>query len=187
VFGACSVARFDGRWHSVVMTVTLRDAGDREKLKELVAREKNARQRDRYRCVLLAMDDLEGNEIAQCVGRSPRFVDEWAGRYRNGGIEALVQKKQPGRKPKLTAEQEKKLKARLDAGALESDEVCSLRGKDICKIIQKEFGVVHTLGGIYDVLKRMGYSSLMPRPRHRKNDPAAMEVFEKDAPFLSRE
>jgi transposase len=64
------------------MTVTLRDAGDREKLKELVASEKHARQRDRYRCVLLAMDDLEGDEIAQRVGRSPRFVDEWAGRYR---------------------------------------------------------------------------------------------------------
>jgi transposase len=169
------------------MTVTLRDTEDREKLKELVASEKDARQRDRYRCVLLAMDDLEGDEIAERVGRSPRFVDEWAGRYRKGGLAALAPRKQPGRKPKLTAEQEKKLKARLDAGALESDEVCSLRGKDICKIIEKEFGVVHTLGGIYDVLKRLGYSSLVPRPRHRKNDPLAMAAFEKDAPFLSRE
>jgi transposase len=169
------------------MTVTLRDSEDREKFKELVASEKHARQRDRYRCVLLAMDDLEGDEIAERVGRSPRFVDEWAGRYRKGGLAALAPRKQPGRKPKLTAEQDKKLKARLDAGALEKDEVCSLRGKDICQIIEKEFGVVHTLGGIYDVLKRLGYSSLMPRPRHRKNDPAAMEAFEKDAPFLSRE
>lgn len=156
-------------------------------MKERVVGEKDARQRDRYRCVLLAMDDLEGDDIAERVGRSPRFVDEWVGRYRSGGIGALVPKKQPGRKPKLTAEQEKKLKERLDAGALQSDDVCSLRGKDICKIIEKEFGVVHTLGGIYDVLKRLGYSSLVPRPRHRKNDPLAMAAFEKDAPFLSRE
>jgi transposase len=169
------------------MRITLRDDGDREKLKERVVGEKDARQRDRYRCVLLAMDDLEGDDIAERVGRSPRFVDEWVGRYRSGGIGALVPKKQPGRKPKLTAEQEKKLKERLDAGALQSDDVCSLRGKDICKIIEKEFGVVHTLGGIYDVLKRLGYSSLLPRPRHRKNDPAAMAAFEKDAPFLSRD
>lgn len=156
-------------------------------MKERVVGEKDARQRDRYRCVLLAMDDLEGDDIAERVGRSPRFVDEWVGRYRSGGIGALVPKKQPGRKPKLTAEQEKKLKERLDAGALQSDDVCSLRGKDICKIIEKEFGVVHILGGIYDVLKRLGYSSLLPRPRHRKNDPAAMAAFEKDAPFLSRD
>ena len=154
-------------------------------MENLVADEKNAGQRDRYRCVLLAMDDLEGDEIAECVGRSPRFVDEWVGRYRSGGIVALVPRKQPGRKPKLTAKQEKKLKARLDAGPREEDGVCTLRGKDICRIIEEEFGVVHTLGGIYDVLKRLGYSSLMPRPRHRKNDPAAMEAFEKDTPLLS--
>ena len=167
------------------MTVTLHDPGDREELENLVAGAKIARQRDRYRCVLLAMDDLEGDEIAERVGRSPRFVDEWVGRYRSRGIKALVPRKQPGRQPKLTAKQETKLKARLDAGPRETDGVCTLRGKDICKIIEKEFNVIHTLGGIYDVLKRLGYSSLMPRPRHRKNDPAAMEAFEKDAPFFS--
>ena len=53
------------------------------------------------------------------------------------------------------------------------------------RIIEKEFGVVHTLGGIYDVLRRLGYSSLVPRPRHRKNDPAALQRFTStDAPFL---
>src|ERR1043166_1286280 len=118
------------------MTVTLHAPGDREELEERVAGEKSARQRDRYRCVLLAMDDLEGDEIAERVGRSPRFVDEWAGRYRAGGIKALAPRKQPGRKPKLTARQEKKLKARLDAGPREEDGVCTLRGKDICRIIE---------------------------------------------------
>ena len=44
------------------MTVTLHAPGDREELEERVAGEKSARQRDRYRCVLLAMDDLEGDE-----------------------------------------------------------------------------------------------------------------------------
>jgi transposase len=102
------------------MTVMLHDPGDREELVNLVAGEKNARQRDRYRSVLLAMDDLEGDEIAEHVGRSPRFVDEWVGRYRGGGIAALAPRKQPGRKPKLTAKQEKKLKARLDAGPRET-------------------------------------------------------------------
>ena len=44
---------------------------------------------------------------------------------------------------------------------------------------------MHTLGGIYDVLRRLGYSGLVPRPRHRKNDPAAMERFEREeAPLL---
>jgi transposase len=174
------------------MTVTPHDAGDGQLLDNLVRREADAKQRDRYRAVLLAMDDglkaegeLDGDDIALRLGRSPRFVDEWVGRYRRGGLAALRPRKQPGRRPKLTAEQEGRLKARLDAGPLDSDGVCSLRGKDVCRIIEQEFGVVHTLGGIYDVLRRLGYSSLVPRPRHRKNDPAAMGRFEReDAPLL---
>lgn len=166
------------------MTVTPHDVGDRQSLDDLVRREANAKQRDRYRAVLLAMDDLEGDEIALRLGRSPRFVDEWVGRYRRGGLGALRPKRQPGRRPKLTPQQEEQLKARLDAGPRDSDGVCALRGKDVCRIIEREFGVAHTLGGIYDVLRRLGYSSLVPRPRHRKNDPAAMQTFEAGAPLL---
>jgi transposase len=167
------------------MTVTPHAASDRRALDDLVRREPDARQRDRYRAVLLAMDDLEGDDIAMRLGRSPRFVDEWVGRYRRGGLAALRPRKQPGRRPKLTPQQEEQLKARLDAGPRDSDGVCTLRGRDVCRIIEREFCVVHTLGGIYDVLRRLGYSSLVPRPRHRKNDPAAMERFEReDAPLL---
>jgi transposase len=170
------------------MMLTLRQDDDVPRLRSLVACESNAKQRDRYRAVLLVLDErLEGDEVALRLGRSPRFVDEWAARYRRGGIDALRPKKQPGRRPKLTPEQERQLKARLDAGPREGVDggVCVLRGRDICRIIEREFGVVHTMGGIYDVLRRIGYSSLVPRPRHRKNDSAAIERFTStDAPFL---
>ena len=166
------------------MTITLHQAEDRHRLELLVKSEKNAKQRDRYRAVHLAIEGYEGDHIASCIRRSPRFVDEWAARYRRGGINALQGKKYPGRKPKLTPRQEEQLKARLDAGPRADDGVCTLRGKDVCRIIETEFGVVHTLGGIYDVLRRIGYSSLVPRPRHRKNDPEAMKKFEEDSPFL---
>ncbi len=168
------------------MQIIPHDAADRFRLEELVCCESNAKQRDRYRAVLLAMDGkLEGDQIAAYLGRSPRFVDEWLARYRRGGIDALTPRKQPGRRPKLSAEQEQQLRVRLDAGPRDSDGVCTLRGRDICRIIEAEFGVVHTLGGIYDVLRRIGYSSLLPRPRHRKNDPQAMKQFtDQHAPFL---
>ncbi len=172
------------------MTVTPRDPADQNQLKQLVKRESNAKQRDRYRAVLLAMpqqQQLQGDQIAQRIGRSPRFVDRWVGRYRGGGIEALVCKRRPGRPPKLSDGQVEQLLARLDDGPLPSDGVCALRGRDICRIIEVEFGVVHTLGGIYDVLNRIGYSSLMPRPRHRKNDPAAMKRYiDELAPAFAR-
>jgi transposase len=168
------------------MTVVLHDQEDQARLEHLVMKEANAKQRDRYRAVLLAIEGRQGDEIAQRIGRSPRFVDEWVARYRRSGLEGLKPRKQPGRVPKLTPEQEKQLMARLDAAPREKDGVCTLRGKDITRIIEQEFGVVHTLGGIYDVLRRLGYSTLKPRPRHPKNDPQAMEQFKDSAPFLSR-
>jgi len=167
------------------MTITLAP-GDQQRLVQLVRSEENAKQRDRYRAVLLAVDNLEGDQIAHHLGRSPRFVDQWLARYRRGGIDHLRPRKQPGRKPKLTAEQEQWLKERLDAGPTAGDGVCALRGKDICRILKEQFGVVHTLSGLYDVLQRIGYSSLSPRPRHRKNEAAAMEQFKQSAPFLPR-
>ena len=173
------------------MHVALQDPSDRRTLEQLVVAERHAVQRDRYRAVLLALADapeeLEGDEIAERLGRSPRFVDQWLGRYRSGGVDNLRARKQPGRRPKLDAEQAAQLKARLEAGPTAADDgVCAFRGRDVCRIIEREFGVVHTVGGIYDVLERLDFSWLLPRPRHRKNDPAAMRQFtEERAPLLS--
>lgn len=147
-------------------------------------------QRDRYNVILLLGDggpegeELEREQIAAAVGRSRQFVDEWARRYRRGGFDAVVPGKARGKTPKLTPEQDARLKARLDAGATEQDGVCTLRGVDIVRIIEEEFGVTHTLGGIYDVLRRIGYASLAPRPRHRKKDDQAAAAFVDRAPFL---
>lgn len=149
-------------------------------------------QRDRLRVVLLAGGgggdeagrELSREEIAGQVGRSRQFVDQWVGRYRTGGLDAIVAKKQPGRAPKLTAAQDERLKAILDGGPRPADKVCTLRGRDVRRIVEAEFGVVYTAGGIYDVLRRLDYSSLKPRPRHRKNDPAKAAAFEQQAPFL---
>lgn len=168
------------------MKLTPHRPDDLDRLRQHVACERRALQRDRYRAVLLVLDEqLEGDEVASRLGRSPRFVDEWAGRYRKGGIDALIPKKPPGQRAKLSGEQEARLKARLDAGPLPEDGVCTLRGKDVVRILEQEFGVRHTIGSIYSVLHRIGYSCLSPRPRHEKNDPQALEAFKTHAPFLS--
>ena len=169
------------------MKLFLHQPDDLVRLRELVSVERQALQRDRYRAVLLvAYESLEGDEVARLLGRSPRFVDEWAGRYRRGGLAALTPKKPPGQRPRLTPEQVSKLKKRLAAGPTDADGVCTHRGKDIVRILEAEFGVKHTIGSIYSVLHRIGYSCLTPRPRHEKNDSQAIERFRTDAPFLSK-
>jgi transposase len=151
-----------------------------------IAGEKNAKQRDRLRAVRLALDGLTCPVIRDKLDRSKDFVQTWCYAYRDGGIEAIPPSKQRGRTPRLSPPQETQLKARLDAGPLPRDGVCALRGRDVARIVEEEFGVRYTLDGAYDLLRRLGYSSLRPRPGHRKNNPAAMEEFKADAPLLSR-
>jgi len=55
------------------------------------------------------------------------------------------------------------------------------------RILQKEFGVKYTLNAVYALMHRLELSCLTPRPRHRHNDPVAMEQWLNDAPFLSKE
>ena len=166
------------------MQVTERQAGDVAELARLAKRETKAAQRDRYRAVLMAIEGQGAPAIATTLARSRRHVQDWVYAYRDGGIEQLQPKPRPGRPTKLPREREAQLRARLDAGPLASDGVCTLRGKDVVRILESEFGVVYTLDGAYDLLHRLGYSCLTPRPMHEKNDPAAVQSFKESAPFL---
>jgi transposase len=155
-------------------------------LKTKAHEEKNAKQRDRYRAVILALDGRHTQEIMRMLGRSKNFVQRWTYFYRDGGIEALRPKPQSGRPTKLPRDKEAQFKARMLAGPSRSDNgVCTLRAKDAQVILEQEFGVRYSFFGVYDLLHRLGFSCLKPRPRHTKNDPAAMEQWLQDAPFLS--
>jgi transposase len=167
------------------MMVSEREPGDLQRLKKLIRKTRDARRRDRYRAVYLALQGKEAPDIADRLGRSRRSVQDWVYAYRDGGIDALEPVPQSGRPPKLSTEQEAKLKARLDAGPTPGDGVCTLRGKDVVRILEQEFGVKHTLGSIYGVLGRIGYSCLKPRTRHEKADAELVRRFQEQAPLLS--
>lgn len=166
------------------MKVILREKWDLGQLQQLIRGENNAKQRDRYRAVLLAAQgddgvELHRTQIAARLGRSRQFVDEWVKRYRQGGIDALRPKKQPGKRPHLSDTQRQELMARLDAGPLADSGKSTFTGRDIQKHIEQHFGVLYSLNGVYELLHRLGYSWLSPRPRHPQSDPAAQESFKK--------
>jgi transposase len=169
------------------MKVEWKDPADAGRLAQLVADEANAKQRDRYRVVLLAgqgladQPELTREQIATSVGRSRQFVDEWVGRYRRGGggIDALRPRKQPGATPKLTADEQQQLKAMLDAGPGEAEGLAAYNGPILRERVAQHFGKHYSLPGLYALLHRLGYNDLMPRPSHPGSDAAAQEAFKK--------
>lgn len=167
------------------MEVTERVEGDRERLEGMIAKEGNARQRDRLRAVAMALDGDEKAWIREELRRSKSFVEDWVYAYRDGGIEAIKPGKSTGRRSKLLKERERAFLDRVDSGPTPKDRVCTLRGKDLQRILREEHGAKYSERGVYALMKRLGYSSLKPRPIHEKHDPAKAAQFKESAPLLS--
>lgn len=158
--------------------------GDVKRLEALARRQHNAEQRDRFRVPVLAIGGTETQKIQRQLDRSRGFVQRWAYAYRDGGIEVLQAKPKPGRPPRLPRQRHAELAARLDGGPRPDDGVCTLRGQDIQRILERSFGVRYSLNGVYKLLWRLGYTSLAPRPRHEEQDPKIIEDFKQRAPLL---
>jgi len=152
-----------------------------QQLQRLADQEPRADLAKRLRTVLLARQGFTAPEIATCTGFSRRSVQEWVARYNREGLAGLETKPGRGRKPPLTPEEEDQLQQRLEAGPLPEDGVCTLRGKDVQRILECEFGQLRSLNAVYGLLHRLGYSSLVPRPQHPRADPAAQAEFKKSS------
>ncbi len=134
------------------MQITPHHPDDLEQLRQRSQQERDAKQRDRYRAVVLALEGHSAPQIARTLARSRRFVQLWVYAYRDHGREAIVPKRQSGCPSKLPAAQEPSFQQRLLAGPPEADGVCTLRAKDIRRLLQQEFGVEYSLPGVYDLL-----------------------------------
>lgn len=169
------------------MHIEERQPGDREALSQRIHGETDAKQRDRYRVVLLAIEGESTQAIETTVARSRGFVQRWAYVYRDHGIDAIGEKPRGGSPPKLSPEDQARFIERFKAGPIpEADGGrCTLRGKDAVRILAEEFGVNYSLNGAYKILHRHNLACLKPRPQHRHNDPQAMQQWLEDTPFLS--
>ena len=139
----------------------------------------NPKAARRIQAVAMAQQSLAGAAIARMIGDSPRSIRRWVTRYNLGGIDALTHRRGAGRKPNLTPDKEQAFKDRIEAGPTDADRVSILHGKDYQRILEQEFDTIHSLSGVYHLLHRLGYSWLMPRPRHEKADPQAQADFKK--------
>jgi transposase len=152
-----------------------------QQLQQLADRESRADMAKRLRTVLLAKQGFTAPEITTCTGFSRRSVQEWVARYNREGLSGLKTKSGRGRKGPLTPQEAERLKQRMDAGPLPADGVCTLRGRDIQRILHQEFGQLRSLNAVYGLLHQLGYSPLAPRPQHPQADPAAQDEFKKSS------
>jgi len=161
------------------MNVAPHSPDDLAQLQKRVRKEPKAKQRDRYRVVLLALQGLTEPQIRTRTARSRGFVQRWVYAYRDRGLPAIAAKKPTGKPPTLPREKEAELKRVLgQPGA-------PRRGREIQQLLKNHFGVTYSLRGAVLLLHRLGLAPLKPRPVNPKKDPAAEEHWRKVAPLLS--
>jgi transposase len=151
-------------------------------LKRLERVERDAERAKRLRIVILGAEGWTAPAVAMAVGLTRRICQRWVRRYNEDGLAGLNDRR--GREPRLplSPEDQERVCQRLDAGPTAEDEVCSLRGKDVQRILAQEFHLLRSLAGVYHLLHRLGYSYLRPRPRHRKADPEKQAAFLREWP-----
>jgi transposase len=131
----------------------------------------------RYQAVVLAQQGHSACAIAHALGCSRRAVQTWVAQYNQGGVPALQEQPHTGRPPRLAGPDRLRFQARLEAGPKPEDGVCTFRCQDLRRILEEEFGVTLRRQAVYDLLHRLGYSSLMPRPQHEQANPEVQEFF----------
>ena len=157
-----------------------------QELERLSARQPTPHLWRRYRGIVLAAAGGSAAKIAAALGCTPRAVQKWARRYNDGGVAALADRPGRGGKPRLDPAEHDRLRERIEAGPTPEDGVCAFHNPDVRRILVAEFGVELGEQAVYDLLHRLGLSSLMPRPVHRKADPEAQEAFKTGHPSGSR-
>ena len=131
----------------------------------------------RYQAVVLAKQGHSALAIAHALGCSRRAVQTWVAQYNQGGVPALQEQPHTGRPPRLAGPDRLRFQARLEAGPKPEDGVCTFRCQDLRRILEEEFGVTLRRQAVYDLLHRLGYSSLMPRPQHEQANPEVQAFF----------
>ena len=101
---------------------------------------RNTRTWPRVQAVILAKQGDTAPQIARALGVSRRAVQAWVAAYNRGGPEALPDRPTPAA-PRSAPRPGGRFRERIDAPPRPEDGVCDLRGADIRRILEQEFGV----------------------------------------------
>ena len=152
-------------------------------IKEMLQRskaEKNAKQKQRYDAVLLYLEGYNQSEISAYLHIPKRTIRYYIDKYRKGSISALLIRKAPGAKKKLTDEQESELKKVISTQTPEEAGIgifANWTAKLACEWVACHYHVKFSESGMRDLFYRIGLSYTRPTYTLKKADPQKQEKF----------
>jgi transposase len=162
------------------MAIALRDDFDAPRLRQAARDSDDADQVRRLLALAAIYDGATRAEAAQIGGVTRQIVRDWVLRFNEGGLDALINRKAPGKLPLLGAVERQALAAVIEAGPRPAvDEVVRWRLVDLVQWVWETFGISISRQTLGRELRAMGYRKLSARPRHHAQAAGAVEAFQK--------
>ena len=165
------------------LSLPLRSDFDAAALHRLARSSSDANQTRRLLALASLYDGSPRHVAARQACVTPQIVRDWVVRFNADGPAGLVDRKAPGRSPKLDAGQLQALLSRVEAGPMPAvDGVVRWRLVDLAQWVFEEFRVSLSPQTMSRVLREAGYRKLSARPRHHAQAEGAIEDFKKHSP-----
>ena len=128
----------------------------------------------------------EGKDRAQAarIGAMDRqTLRDWVLRFNAAGPAGLIDRKPPGVKRRLTAEQEAEFAKLIEDGPeIDRDGVVRWRCVDRQEVIRTRWEISYHERTIGKILRRLKFRHISARPRHLGQEPGEIEAFKKTLP-----
>src|SRR6201995_4529171 len=171
----------------MTMPVGLREDYNAARLRQLARDSDDADQVRRLLALAAIYDGDSRAEAARIGGVTRQIVRDWVLRFNQGGPEALINRKAPGKLPLLGAAERQALAAAVEDGPMPAvDGVVRWRLVDLVQWVWNMFGISISRQTLGRELHALGYCKLSARPRHHAQVEGAVEAFKKTSPISWR-
>jgi len=169
-------------------SVVLRGDFDAAGVRRLAREAGDADQARRLLAIAAVYEGMSREDAARIGGMDRQTLRDWVHRFNDEGAAGLVNRPSPGNPRRLTPAQEAELAKLVEAGpgSVGLGQLARWRCIDLQALIQERWGVGYHERTIGKLLDRLGFSHITTRPRHYRQDQAAMEAFKRTSPPGSR-
>src|SRR3712207_2623023 len=162
------------------MAMPLRGDFDAAGLRAAARRTKDAAQARRLLALAAIYDGATRTEAAKIGGVTLQIVRDWVLKFNARGVDGLIDRKAPGRPPRLGDAHRAALAATLESGRIPAVHgVVRWRLVDLCQWLWEEFRVTVAKQTLSRELRAMGWRKLTARPRHHAQAEGAVELFKR--------
>ncbi|MFV0409886.1 MAG: IS630 family transposase [Paracoccus sp. (in: a-proteobacteria)] len=161
--------------------VPLRPDYTAAELRAFAAQVRDAGQSRRLLSLAAVMDGMSRGDAAGIGGMDRQTLRDWVHRFNEEGPDGLIDRKAPGPRHRLTADQRDELARLVETGPdPEADGVVRWRRVDLQRVIRDRFGVSYHERHVGHILHQLGFSHISARPQHPAQDAEVIEGFKKN-------